>query len=71
MQGRVGEESGRFGTGRTGSAGVEFDADVGAELSLVRGLGGRSIVASLKIAVLGVVLLVVGLRRPARNGTLT
>src|SRR4051812_43170885 len=54
-----------------GSAGVDLDADVGAELPVVRAIGVWSIVGSLAIAVLGVVLLVVGLRRPARNRTLT
>jgi hypothetical protein len=52
-----------------GAAGIDLDADVGAEAPAVQHIGVWSIVASLPIAVLGVVLLVVGLRRPARRGS--
>jgi hypothetical protein len=47
-----------------GSAGVDLNADVGAKLPVVHDMGVWSIVASLAIAVLGVCLLVVGLRHP-------
>jgi hypothetical protein len=54
-----------------GSAGVDLNADVGAKLPVVHAMGVWSIVASLAIAVLGVGLLVVGLRRPTRTSALT
>ena len=52
-----------------GSAGVDLDADVGAKAPAVHDIGVWSMVAALPVAVLGVALLAIGVRRPVRDGS--
>ena len=52
-----------------GSAGVDVGVDVGAEVPAFGDIGRWSMIASLPVAVVGVVLLVVYARRPARDGS--
>ena len=51
-----------------GSAGVDVDLDVGAEVPAFGDIGRWMMLAALPVAVVGVVLLVVYARRPVRDG---
>jgi hypothetical protein len=51
-----------------GSAGIDLVVDVGAKVPAIRSIGRWSMVASLPVSIVGVVLLVVGVRRPAVHG---